>query len=374
MVAVAAGELANPEERSKAMCAMFAACERTGDLERADYWRARMETEPLLRSSILDVHCSMTMGALDVLTGRWDSAESRLSSVVEGPHGVGFYQPSAAARLAEMRMHQGRYDDAAQLLAAYADRFEVWPTLAHLRLVQGDYEQAASLLDMTVRALGQDSIRGAPELSILVETELSRGDLEAAQKAAERLAAIEASSESNEIRALDRLSRARIARQQGDLALATDLLRTALILLVHYDRPLLTAQIRFDLAYVLAESGQRSAASAEASAALATFERLGLGDKVAAVQALQQRLQPEGPMRGVAERGSNAVSSIATNLTQREREVAALVAEGLTNREIADRLVLSVRTVETHVDRILGKLDLHTRTQLASRMAGSPRS
>jgi non-specific serine/threonine protein kinase len=62
--------------------------------------------------------------------------------------------------------------------------------------------------------------------------------------------------------------------------------------------------------------------------------------------------------------------SIATNLTLREREVATLVAQGLTNREIADQLVLSVRTVETHVDRILGKLNLHTRTQLAARMAG----
>jgi non-specific serine/threonine protein kinase len=66
--------------------------------------------------------------------------------------------------------------------------------------------------------------------------------------------------------------------------------------------------------------------------------------------------------------------SIATNLTHREREVAALVAQGLTNREIADRLVLSVRTVETHVDRILGKLNLHTRTQLAARLADQGRS
>ena len=56
---------------------------------------------------------------------------------------------------------------------------------------------------------------------------------------------------------------------------------------------------------------------------------------------------------------------VAEGLTRREAEVARLVAEGLTNREIADRLFLSVRTVETHVDRVLGKLDFHTRTQLA---------
>jgi non-specific serine/threonine protein kinase len=53
-------------------------------------------------------------------------------------------------------------------------------------------------------------------------------------------------------------------------------------------------------------------------------------------------------------------------LTRRETEVAALVARGLTNRDIAARLVLSVRTVEVHVDRILTKLGFRTRTQVAA--------
>ena len=53
-------------------------------------------------------------------------------------------------------------------------------------------------------------------------------------------------------------------------------------------------------------------------------------------------------------------------LTRREAEVAALAARGLTNRDIAARLFLSVRTVEAHVDHILTKLGFHTRTQLAA--------
>jgi non-specific serine/threonine protein kinase len=53
-------------------------------------------------------------------------------------------------------------------------------------------------------------------------------------------------------------------------------------------------------------------------------------------------------------------------LTRRETEVAALVARGLTNRDIAARLFLSVRTVEVHVDHILTKLGFHTRTRLAA--------
>jgi predicted ATPase/DNA-binding CsgD family transcriptional regulator len=56
-------------------------------------------------------------------------------------------------------------------------------------------------------------------------------------------------------------------------------------------------------------------------------------------------------------------------LTRREMEIAGLLAEGLTNKEIAGRLVISQRTVETHVDRILGKLGFTSRLQVANWMA-----
>ena len=52
-------------------------------------------------------------------------------------------------------------------------------------------------------------------------------------------------------------------------------------------------------------------------------------------------------------------------LTQRERAVAALLAKGKSNREIADELVVAPRTIETHISSILSKLDFTSRTQIA---------
>ena len=66
--------------------------------------------------------------------------------------------------------------------------------------------------------------------------------------------------------------------------------------------------------------------------------------------------RPEGPLR----------PGLASGLTLRESEITALVARGLTNRQIAGQLYISVRTVEAHVDHILTKLGFRTRTQLAS--------
>lgn len=51
-------------------------------------------------------------------------------------------------------------------------------------------------------------------------------------------------------------------------------------------------------------------------------------------------------------------------LTDREQEVLKLVADGLSNQEIADRLTISVKTVERHRANIMGKLNLHSRTEL----------
>lgn len=65
--------------------------------------------------------------------------------------------------------------------------------------------------------------------------------------------------------------------------------------------------------------------------------------------------------------GSNVVGEpdLATTLTEREREVLALLSEGATNRQIANELYLSIDTVKTHVRKVFAKLGVGNRTQAA---------
>ena len=72
------------------------------------------------------------------------------------------------------------------------------------------------------------------------------------------------------------------------------------------------------------------------------------------------------PAADLPSAGARASARRGGHLTRREREVAALVGAGLTNREIADRLVISERTAEGHVANILARLELTRRSQIAA--------
>ena len=86
-------------------------------------------------------------------------------------------------------------------------------------------------------------------------------------------------------------------------------------------------------------------------------------------QAIDHALSPESAAADpVAATGAEPEDS-SNPLTTREREVAQLVAQGHTNRHIADRLSISERTVSTHVGRVLKKLELRSRAQLATWIA-----
>ena len=113
------------------------------------------------------------------------------------------------------------------------------------------------------------------------------------------------------------------------------------------------AEVQCELADVLARRdgpGDRTRAKALAGESLRQARVLGMPPVAAKASRLIERLED---------------ARSASRLTPREREVAELVAEGLTNREIAGRLQLSDRTAQNHVQHILDKLDLPNRGQIA---------
>ncbi len=93
-----------------------------------------------------------------------------------------------------------------------------------------------------------------------------------------------------------------------------------------------------------------------------------LVEAIRAVHRGEARLHPDIArklMEQVARQTSPVREALAEDLTEREREVIRLVAQGCSNHEIAQQLVISDKTVKTHVSNILGKLNLEDRTQLA---------
>ena len=120
-----------------------------------------------------------------------------------------------------------------------------------------------------------------------------------------------------------------------------------------------------ELARLHLKAGERAAAEQRIERArqlLATMAAT-IGDDVVRerFQAATSVLLPRPPELTPLQKSKQA----AGGLTQRERSVALLVTQGMTNREIADDLFITVRTVKSHITNILTKLDLTSRSQLA---------
>ncbi|MFJ9924302.1 response regulator [Streptomyces rubiginosohelvolus] len=90
-----------------------------------------------------------------------------------------------------------------------------------------------------------------------------------------------------------------------------------------------------------------------------------LAGAIRSVHAGHVLLQPEVAGALLAQEDAGTGTGRGSTLTEREREVLGLIADGRSNREIARALVLSEKTVKTHVSNILMKLDLADRTQAA---------
>ncbi|MCW2868987.1 response regulator transcription factor [Actinacidiphila oryziradicis] len=90
-----------------------------------------------------------------------------------------------------------------------------------------------------------------------------------------------------------------------------------------------------------------------------------LAGAIRSVHAGHVLLQPEVADALLSQEGAGSGHGRGNALTEREREVLSLIADGRSNREIARALVLSEKTVKTHVSNVLMKLDVSDRTQAA---------
>ena len=133
-------------------------------------------------------------------------------------------------------------------------------------------------------------------------------------------------------------------------------------------RPYLRAYCLWRATEAYVEAGDRAAASEAASGGLADARRLGAQWLEVEVVALAQRARLELG-EGEVERtrpDSNGAGEDPFGLTDRERQVLALVAEGATNRQIGAALFMAEKTASVHVSRILSKLGVRSRTQAAA--------
>jgi DNA-binding CsgD family transcriptional regulator len=136
-------------------------------------------------------------------------------------------------------------------------------------------------------------------------------------------------------------------------AAAKHYLYAALREFVRLEMPFETARTRLLLARALREPDPE-VAEAEARAVLAAFETLGASGSAGAASTLLREIE--------SRRGK---PSDLAGLSKREAEVLRLVAQGLSDKEIAARLVLSRHTVHRHIHSILTKLDLPSRAAVA---------
>jgi DNA-binding CsgD family transcriptional regulator len=356
MAAATSGEPTTLETFADVCCTLMRACELALDDERPKQWSRVFESFAREYDHVPLLAFCRTCGAdVSAANGRVDAAEQELLAALreltEAGQRARCVHP--AARLAEIRVLQGRFDEAEQFLAGFEDEPEAVPAAVALRLARGEFDAAAALLERRLRETGTASVLAAPLLAQLVQVKVAGNDLDAARTAAAQLAAL-AAADGDRVRATAALARARILAASDDpdaaaaLEQAVDLLKRARL-------PLDAARARLELAGVQFASARELAIDA-AVRARKELESLGAARDADRAAALLRSLGAKG-RAGPRDHGL---------LSKRETQVLRLLGEGLSNAEIAKRLFISAKTAEHHVSRIYAKLDLRSRAEAAA--------
>ncbi|MDQ3640350.1 MAG: hypothetical protein M3450_02475 [Actinomycetota bacterium] len=264
----------------KSVCSFFTACYVTADFERVETWGPLLRQRGILGAApgsqaYLNSHCSSVQGTLLCHLGRWGEAEDVLSQafadIEKVMPGAGWHPVIA---LAELRILQGRLAEAEALLLGRDDHFQALVPTARLYLARGDHDLACATARRALRYMGDDRVRAASLLGVVVEAELGRGDV---AKAAEASAELDVRTDGLRLPTLvaeaGRL-RAHVRRALGDDAGAVKALQDGLDGLAGAQLPHLKARLHLDLARQLEANGDRAAAVVEARAANALLARL----------------------------------------------------------------------------------------------------
>ena len=177
-------------------CDMLVACDLAGDLQRAVQW-CQVADRFIDRYGcpFLYARCRTLYGGVLVAKGRWAEAERELLAAIRMAEGAGpASHAEALARLADLRLRQGRLEEAEGLLPERGGGRAAARTAARLRLARDEPAVAAGLLERALEDDGQPGIHGehhlraAAALETLVAAQLALGDPDAAAAAAARLA------------------------------------------------------------------------------------------------------------------------------------------------------------------------------------------
>jgi DNA-binding NarL/FixJ family response regulator len=226
-------------------------------------------------------------------------------------------RPGALARLAELRVRQGRFEEAALLLDGLEVNADTARALAATHLTRGHTVLARDVLARALSRQDRMSTAAVPLLANLVEVEIVAGALDEAAAAAEQLLLISQCTASKYAAAEAAFARGRVcaARHDGDV---TACLSEAAALFSQAMMPMEAARCRLELATAIGATEPEIAVT-EARAALETFQELNAPRHADAAAALLRSL------------GARPAPGPRGTLTRREAEVLDLLGHGLSN-------------------------------------------
>ncbi len=285
-----------------------------------------------------------------MLRGEWSNAERVLSEaaavLAAWPAGA----TDALARLAELRRRQGRTEEALALIAQTEHHALAVLSQAAIALERGDSDAAADGAAGYLRQIGEAKTERAAGLELLAEAQAAAGRAAEAADAARELRAIAEAAGTDPLLGAARYAEGRASAAACGYEEARAAFEDAARLLGQAGLPFEAARARIALARALRKLGRDEAAHRELELARERLAALG-----AAAEA-----------RRAAKTLADAPARDRPLLSPRESEILRLVAEGLSNKQIAARLTLSEHTVHRHVANILVKLRLSSRTAAAA--------